>query len=425
MNPEQMTLIEDEAPFKDPPAGPAPIVIDRSTLERYANCPHQGFLIDKGFVHNSSTPADIGNEAHGILSMALRYRVGALATPREMREYIEAEAMASRPDIQPEVIMTLRRAYPLAALICQHSNGEDRNADDLLRFDGGDGARSGQVAADLIPATESSGAIRLTCELDLLLATASAEELELIDWKSGWAHWTAGDVKASFQFQFYVWVIFVNYPTVSRVGVRIFMTRDGVSTSLVTFDRDRDFYQIHRRLITAVETYMKYRDPRRAEDVPAWANPEKCSICSAAPRCSLAHKPDADLAVDPEGYLRQYVALDAAASQMKAALSAKVRKDKGDLIFGDVAFGTERPKAARAATCDVYSPERTKASSGDRTPVSISRPEGLKDVPASSDKGLVTVDPDGHSPGVKAGGGTTDAIPGDAPRTKRPTQRGA
>jgi hypothetical protein len=87
--------------------------------------------------------------------------------------------------------------------------------------------RSGQLAADLIPADDDRGAVRLTSELDLLMATASEEELDWCDWKSGWKWWTATDVRDAFQFQMHAWLIFHRFPTVSRINCRVFMTREG------------------------------------------------------------------------------------------------------------------------------------------------------------------------------------------------------
>lgn len=360
--PDTQTMLEgfvdDEAP-----EGPPPVVLDRSTLERWATCPHQAHHVDRGLVSSGSTEADSGNECHDILAAAVDVRHRHAVPARDLREYIDERAVKSRPDVQPEVVKALRKSYPVVHLLCHHDNGEERNPDDILRYDGGEGDRRGQLGGDILPAPEdgSRGPVRLTCEVDLLLATASPEELDLWDWKSGWRYWTAGEVKESFQFQFYAWLVFHTYPEVRRVWVRVFMTREGAATSVVEFSRGRDLYQIHQRLLSAANLYLKFRDAGGPEDVDAWPAPDKCSICPAATRCLMAHLPERDLAADPEGYLRQYVATQAAADRMAARMAVKVRAEGRDMVFRDpakgaVAFGMEKPKEVRKPACVVYEP---------------------------------------------------------------------
>ena len=140
------------------------------------------------------------------------------------------------------------------------------------------------------------------------------------------------------------------------------MTREGEGTSKVDFTRERHMAQIGRRLMSAAEVYLAHHGAAGPDGVPAWAAPEKCCVCPAATRCRLAHEPDADLARDPEAYLRRYVAVETAAEKMRANLSIAVRKGGRDLVFvnekGAVAFGTGKPKQARAATCDLYTPAK-------------------------------------------------------------------
>jgi hypothetical protein len=661
---EAETEIED-LPFG---AGLPPIILDRSTLERWGVvCPHQGWHCDRGGVSSGSTDTVVGDEVHKILAEACRMRQEESTQLRDLVDYMDTAAQVSRPDVQPLVISSLKRAaWPVARLLCQHGNGSDRHPDDLIAYDGGREDRSGQLAADLIPADDERGAVRLTSELDLLLATASEEELDWCDWKglpldtplptptgwttmgeveagdclfdsegkrcyvvgksqpkenpclrftfddttslvcdrehlwklvdgrvvkaadvkrgaliptcgpvetkpidlpidpyvlglwlgdgkrssgeitkpddfvweemerrgyrsgdyrgrvtcrtsvviglqrkirdaglyknkhippaylrasfeqrmdllrglmdsdgnanptrqqaiftscdrrlsdsvmellhslgqrplqsvvtargfgkvvtaypisfrprginpflmprkadridpawgtgkswrrkvmriepagtqttqcigvdspdntylctkhfipthnSGWKWWTATDVRDAMQFQMHAWLIFHRFPTVSRINCRVFMTREAHATSPVAFHRDRDFWAIHKRLMTATGVYLKYRETEKPEDVPAWPTPEKCAICPAAARCHLAHRPSADVAIDPTAALLQYAATQAAADSMKANLTTYVRNRKADLEAGAVAFGTGRPKAQRAPAMDLY-----------------------------------------------------------------------
>lgn len=338
--------------------GPPPVVVDRSTLERWATCPHQAFHVDHHVVPNDSFDAQVGSAVHDVLSRACVARGMDAMPAHELRDSIEQWATQARPDIQPAVVAALRRVYPIVRVLVElPGNSRERAPEDLIRFDGGKGDRSGQLALDLIPGDGSRGAIRLTTELDLLLATASPSELEICDWKSGRKHWTATDVADSFQFQFQAAAVFRCYPDVDRVSVRVFMTRDGEATSPVVFDRSRHFYAITQRLQSAVEVLLRFREAEAAEDVEAWPSPEKCGVCPAAARCCLVDRqPEREIAADPASHLRRLVVLDELAGRIKRGLSALVRETGKDIVLPDVAFGANKPRAARAPMCDVYTP---------------------------------------------------------------------
>jgi hypothetical protein len=338
--------------------GPSPIVLDRSTLERWANCPHAAFHVENRTVPNDSLDAQVGAAVHDVLSRACEARGMDAMPAHEIRDSIEAWAAQSRPDLQPAVVAALRRAYPIVQVLTSlPGSSRDRAPEDLIRFDGGKGERSGQLAFDLLPAEGDRGPVRLTTELDLLLATASPTELEIVDWKAGRKHWTATDVAESFQFQFQAAAVFRCYPAVERVSVRVFMTRDGEATSPVIFDRGRHFHPITQRLLSAVHVLLRYRDAQEPADVPAWPNPDKCGICPAASRCCLVDgQPEREVAADPERAVRRLVVLEENAGRLSRGLAALVRERGKDIVLPDVAFGSNKPKAARAEKCDVYTP---------------------------------------------------------------------
>jgi PD-(D/E)XK nuclease superfamily protein len=162
---------------------------------------------------------------------------------------IEHMAATSRPDVQPQVVQALRRTFPIIEHLTTHPNNLPRASEDLMRYDGGEGQHAGQLAADILPALDdgSRGPVRGTGELDLLLATVSPEELEMVDFKSGWREWNAGEVAESFQFQMYAWLVLQNYPAVQRVRVRVYITRAGEFTGAVEFTRRQDHVEVSRR----------------------------------------------------------------------------------------------------------------------------------------------------------------------------------
>lgn len=324
-------------------------VIDRSALEPWATCPTQGYLLASGKL--TGEPLDVGSEVHGIISAAVAERQENGAQPRELRDLMSTASYDSRPDIQPRVAHVVKIAsWSIVQLICFKDSNNERHPDDLLCYDGGKDDRTGQIAEDL----EVDGtAYRLTCELDALMATDSPEELDYLDWKSGWTHWTASDVRVSFQFQFYAWVMLNRYPKVNRVRIRVFMCGESSSTGVVEFDR-KDMYLWQRRIMSALRLRASYKAAESAGDVEAWPQPDRCATCPVAVRCAEAARDDVEVAVDPENYLGRYIAMDAATSKMKAILTVYTRKLGHDLEAGGNAFGCNRPKAARAAPMDAY-----------------------------------------------------------------------
>lgn len=318
-------------------------VLDRSTLQRTATCPMQARL----HRDRKNVLMDAGSAYHDIVSAAIKNRIGGMM-PMDVRETMKADAEKSRPDIQPDVLSIVRRsAYALVELLCFVGMREGRAPEDFMRFDGGEGEQSGQLSA------EFDGSLVLTGELDCLLATPSPAEVELWDWKAGWIHWTPQDVLAEFQFQFYSWLIFENYPAVEVVKSRVFMPRLCTATQPVYFDRSRAV-EFRARIASAVEIERQYKSVPLAQ-VPAWPDPDKCGACDAACRCPLADEDVGDCDKDPQKFLDRFVVLNAKHGRMKKVLSAHVRKTGADIQAESFAFGVGRPKSARQPTCNLYS----------------------------------------------------------------------
>lgn len=368
-------LFTDDAPFTDDPSpGPAPEVLGRSEIEWWADCCAKGWHLSNGRVSTSSMPADSGNEVHRILAEAVKARSVGGALPAELREMIDASAAQSRPDVQPDVIESLRKTWPIIQIICAHDdNGEMRNPEGLLKYDGGDGEHAGQIAALL----EVDGVtVNLTCELDLLMASRSPKALDLHDWKSGHKEHTASSVKCGFQFPFYSYVAMRVYTTVDTINVSVFMPRKGYGTDPVDFQR-RDMFATEQRIKSAIRLRRQYMSLASVDSVPAWAAPEKCRICPALQICHAAHEPIASEARDPEKMIRRLTVLDAQADDLRKSLAEMVRERGEDFMFAGVAYGQNAPseRKPRAKSCKVYEPD----------PLTIAAP-GAIEAPAAEQK---------------------------------------
>lgn len=316
-------------------------IIDRSSLEPWATCPQQAWHLAHGVKHFSIS-MDKGTEVHEVIAAAMKERQTNGTQFAQLRDLMSELAMKSRPDVQPQVISVIRRCmYSVLDLICRHPTGNERHPDDLLAYDGGEGDRTGQMAADL---TVDGITYRLTCECDLVLATASETEIDVTDFKSGWTWYTASDVQELFQAVFYVVVLFHRFPNVNRINFSIFMCGENQATSPVAFKRE-DMYAMTKRIESAIRLRKSYLDAEKADLVEAWPDESKCAICPCAIRCSLVQNfPPADAGKDSEALLDQYVALEAATWQAKTWLTEKRRSVDADIISGPNAFGVDKPK---------------------------------------------------------------------------------
>lgn len=327
-------------------------VLDRSTLERYAVCPAQARFVETGAVRSVGQAAIVGTEVHNAIGRTLSDYVTSSGaySPRELQDQLESELRQSRPDVQPEVIRAFRKSvWAWRQFISGIHVGN------ILRFDGGEGNRSGQLALDV-----ERLSLRLTSEVDLLLATASKEVVEEIDYKTGHKYWTENGVSDAFQFCFHAWLILGNYPEVNCVRISIWNTRQNVRTYAVEFTRER-FQEYETRIMSAVsEWHMnKSKPPEQAE---TWPSREACAICDARALCPSA---DRDIATEPVEALRQLVAVEARADALKELLNAHVDASGDDVRLNGVCYGIGKPKAVRKPTKALYLTKGEEHGDGD------------------------------------------------------------
>ncbi len=317
---------------------PPPELIDRSTLERYTICPFQGMAVETGLVANGSLAADSGTEAHdAFASMVAEYvATDGQCNLSDLIRVAESTAQLSRPDLQPDVLDAVRAGmYGFARELMYRPDGKQRNPADILRFQGGQGERTGQIAYDIFPGGPGKAAQRLTTELDLLMAADARDELAVTDWKTGRTAWTAAKVRASFQFNFQAMLTFEVYPECNRVWVRVFSPRTGGSTGYVAFTR-RDAEDMKARCGKALLVRQAaLEDPAKAE---TWPDAERCCQCPAIGRCPKAAEPAGMLAADPgmflEGFAIRQLQLDQDAKALAAYAKAHGPIEAAGWVFG-------------------------------------------------------------------------------------------
>ena len=330
--------------FGEPAALPR-VDLDRSTIEAYAACPFQGWAVETGAVDTNSAAAQAGTEVHAVIGEALDWYATNGHPPRD---YLEQERFKMRPDVSADALAGLRKSiYGLDRLITA------RNPDDLLVYQGGTGERSGQLAVELLPATQTAGAIYATSEIDLLLAGASAVEVDEIDFKSGQTEWTAAKVRASFQFNLHAILIFARYPDCQAVNTSIYMTRFNRLTNPVSFTRAGS-EPFTGRLLQALE-YRRIALAAVAEGgtAEAWPLPDKCGLCPAVLMCPAAFAPCGEIARDPVRYAKNTHVLELFVGARKNGLRDYIEAH-GTITDGE-GFAYGKPdKVDKRATAAAY-----------------------------------------------------------------------
>lgn len=317
-------------------------VIQRSELEQWANCPTAARLAED-FKPSVGLAAHVGEEIHQAFSRLITSFIdsGGSLNTRELRDDLSHELASSRPDVQPQVVEGAKRS---AWDFCNYLSRIHH--ENILRYDGGEGQRSGQLAHDL-----PELGLRITSEVDCLHASESPELLIECDYKTGWRAWDESNVRNSFQFGLHWWLIAENYPGAKALRVTVWDTRRNRRTYPVDFTRD-DLPQISARIRAAAGEYLTYHD-RPPEQVPAWPAPSKCRICDVASRCPVAER---DLTtLDPADLLDAMVAVKAKLYALTEIAAGYVDRTGKDIVSkSGAAFGTGKPKASRKPTKALY-----------------------------------------------------------------------
>jgi hypothetical protein len=327
-------------------------LVDRSTLELYSTCPMQARLMESGKAIRESELLNVGIDSHDVLSIATAEYVGSHGDYRAptLSDVVLGLITTRRPDVTTRVHAALKPSiWAWSAFLC------DMHWDNILRFDGGQGERSGQLALDL----EYPG-VRVTSELDLLYAGPSPEILHEVDYKSGFKQWTEDEIKHSLQFQLHAVLVFEKYPDVQCLEVIVWDTRLNHRTFRVRFyRRDEPIYR--GRVVQAAVTWAKHRlgEPTK---VPTWPEAEKCAACPVSQHCPRC----AGIETDPVELLRSLIVLESARANVMKQLSATVKRTGQDVVTpeGD-AFGKHKPPSNRAKPNAIYS---TKSNDCDEDP---------------------------------------------------------
>ena len=321
--------------------------LDRSTVQDWGECPRRSALLAPGKINTSSHVACVGNGAHECFGDTVTEyidRGDSWMSKTEIAEWLSGAARHSRPDIQPEVMQAIRAstwAWVEFIRNIHHTN--------ILRYDGGEGERSGQLAVEW-PDLHAM----ITSEVDLLYAGEVPEVIHEVDYKCGQKIHLEASVKNSLQFAFHAVLVFANYPDVQELRVSVWNTRSNRKTYEVPFLRKYET-DYAARVRSAVSQWYQWRHPIDPDRVPAWPTQEKCRICDAAIQCNYSGRYGS-----PEDLLLGIVAHRAKLNALEAELTGIVDNLGHDVVVDDVAFGRNKPKkpaSNRRASATLYTKE--------------------------------------------------------------------
>lgn len=340
-----MNSRSDLLEFLDPVEEKELPILDRTKAENYAHCPAMARFIEAKLVNDGSTLATVGNEVHDAFGEVVRDWISSdgQLDVSSLVESFDARLRNSRPDVQTDVLNAGRYAgYRWASYV------RNINPHDIMRYDGGHGERSGQLAIDY----EDLG-IRYTSEVDFLCSSPSAEVLDETDYKSGWKVHTLDDIASSFQFQSHAVLVLTNYPQIDCLRIRVWNVRSGGPTYWVEFPRKR-MLEWETRIRYAADRYLAHRDtlPQAAE---AWPSVDKCPWCPAAIVCPAVGRIAIEKLSDPVGVVDELHALDVRADALRKFADVHIAKTGKDIVTpAGIAYGTNKPKANRKPTRSLY-----------------------------------------------------------------------
>ena len=342
-----------------------PIILDRTRLEQYADCPQEGWLTmlfealkaqaqgleifpweqerianadpelikrmkASALYSTTSKCCDIGTEIHELIEQAFKACENDL---EKIPQWFVDNLPKIRPDIQPMAIRHARHVGDMLANFHVNLLGVEQ-----------------QLSIVLLPETPTRPAIIVTMRLDLL--GSGIKSLHIVDYKTGYKRRTNSETADSFQAQFGAWLLWQQpeYKEIQKVHFWYYETLWG-SKAYACYDRDEEHPRlpglttqqaIQGRVKESVELFVK-----NCQD--AWPMPDKCCWCGMLPFCTLADMEAKAIADDPKLYVDKMVVMDEMLSRMKKAATAWV-KAKGAITGSKVIFTKKNP-TERFTTC--------------------------------------------------------------------------
>jgi len=286
---------------------PEAIVLQRTELGRFANCPHQGNLCEerKDEIETHETLPEAGKIIHAIAEEAIKANEFNL---QDAADHIGEELPKVRPDLQPEALRAgknlaneIRRFGGNRVLICEEP-----------------------ITRSLLPATEDRGEVLIVCELDLVLATAKEGVIIVLDYKSGYKDRSNAEARDDFQTCVGCWCLFGKFPYVDTIHWWYLNTRIH-TRSYCRIEREIDESNFEARILETARIKLDGCDE-------IWPEPKKCSLCPTVKWCEAVLSDIKELDGEPKAFLDNYLIRQARCDEMLKTLKDSVKN--GRTIYG-------------------------------------------------------------------------------------------
>lgn len=359
-----------------------PIIIDRTRLGQFADCPRQGYLTmlwealkaeatgleifpweaerikdaDPKLVEamksvilqsTDSRLCECGVEIHDLLKKAFEECKNDINI---VPEWFVDNLTKIKPNIQP---MAIRHARHAADMITEYHI-------DLI-------ALEHQVSLVIHPETATTPAVIVTMKYDLL--GSGKGNLHVMDWKTGFKRRTNQEAAESFQAEFGAWLLFQQepYKEINTLHWWYFESMWGTK-AYARFDRLEEHPRlpglttekaIQSRVMSAVDLFLK-----NCKD--AWPLPYNCCWCDMIRFCPLANMDAKEIANDPQAYVDRMVVVGEWLKRQKAAATVWI-KAKGSLIGTKVAYTQKIPQERFSAGFEDLAKPKGPAKTGDES----------------------------------------------------------
>lgn len=307
-----------------------PWILDRSTLERYAECPFKA-QCDKDDPQDAGELAKSGVAVHKIIEESLKEWQQNPETPPS--DYFEQEIVKCRPDLQPEIIRAARHVLDaIKGIQLDRIMGIEEQIDYQL------------------PGFIKDRPVKITQALDLLMVGSTKTVLIVRDWKTGYRKLNNQQAKDSFQAQHGSFILFKKYPEVETIHWFYEETRWG-DQAYARFDRNNTIGIGSVTQEQAIEARIMQSVFLWAEDSKvAWPDDAKCEWCYWTAKCPHATKRAYDIASDPKGFVDQMTVLSAIVSKMDDDGKEFIKSGKASVLVGSSGMEFGRPKQKFSVT---------------------------------------------------------------------------
>jgi len=370
-----------------------PTITDRSLLETYAACPHQGWLsiifnalkaqtegmeifswekkiLDEADLElvaaikkvclqsKDSHIGECGTEIHALIEKAFEECENNIEL---VPEWFVENLPKIKPNIQPMAIRHARHIadmlsefhVPIISLEQQISltvYKEKMLQADWDKLSEEDREKFGDKIEICKKGESPSPAVIATQRLDLL--GSGQDSLHVVDYKTGFKRRSNSETADSFQAQDAVFILFnlPEYKDINTIHFWYFETMWGTK-AYARFDRLAEHPRlpglttevaVRGRVMATVDLFL-------AGNKECWPLPDTCAWCDMIQFCPLANMGAKAIADDPKAYVDKMVVMEALLKQMKSAATDWV-KGKGAIVGSKVLFTKSTPKE-KFTTC--------------------------------------------------------------------------